>query len=173
MNTKLLRRIQKQILKEPRQFDMIGLFNTTLPWKIPNCGTAACIAGWALCLSKHVTPEIADRSGLATLINAQRLLRLRQSEATRLFFLEGWPEKFQGGKSPKTSQAKALAGWRMLALWWMQEPKRIRRNNCWRKVWESGAVAPMALGGCQWTHAEAACVRSSLSQSRLLQPISY
>ena len=46
----LLRKVQKQILLEPRQFDIQHWF-TMFPknvTRVPNCGTAACIAGWAI-----------------------------------------------------------------------------------------------------------------------------
>ena len=64
MNIRLLRRIQKQILKEPRQFHMEGLYTNNLPWKIPNCGTAACIFGWGIALKAELSPLQVDRSAL-------------------------------------------------------------------------------------------------------------
>lgn len=57
MNVKLLRRIIKAIKKEPGQFDMRSWF--TRQRGIPNCGTAACIGGWAVALTKRANPEKA------------------------------------------------------------------------------------------------------------------
>jgi hypothetical protein len=55
MNVKLLRKIQKHILEEPRRLDMdVVLVKDIDPasWRdAPPCGTVGCIAGWACALS--------------------------------------------------------------------------------------------------------------------------
>lgn len=58
MNVKLLRKVQKHILEEPRRIDM-GLWGAAQspvlgddPRYVPACGTAGCIAGWAIILSQ-------------------------------------------------------------------------------------------------------------------------
>ena len=61
MNTRLLRKIQKHILAEPKRFDMTDWVMRGKPGslleageqeiEVPKCGTVACIGGWACLLS--------------------------------------------------------------------------------------------------------------------------
>ena len=102
INVRLLRRVKARILAEPKQFVMDGwvteyvddqLFpDDDLPRKqIPNCGTAACIAGWTVALSDGVKPCDIDRNDdIST--RARKLIGTET--ATRLFFTPCWPEKF-------------------------------------------------------------------------------
>lgn len=113
MNTKLLRRIQKQILKEPRQFDMDFYFSEyhSLGVKIPRCGTAACIAGWAICLADKKTPQQADESLRMSpaRFRAQEHLGLTAEQCDRLFYQGGWPAPFKenyGGAKNATHAAR-------------------------------------------------------------------
>lgn len=107
MNVRLLRRIQKHILEEPRRFKMSGwvsIESKAVPeafdldvdgaphWKFAKCGTAACIGGWAAILgTSKDAAEIAlsDVGGLA-----EKLLDLTDVEAKRLFHVIYWPEQF-------------------------------------------------------------------------------
>lgn len=106
MNVKLLRKVQKHILEEPKRLQMwtyvklkghvgsnTGEDEITRPWA--KCGTAACIAGWA-CVLKH--GEIKAR-GLGALAhgNAAELLELNSEQANRLFLPDEWPEEFNKG----------------------------------------------------------------------------
>jgi hypothetical protein len=94
MNTKLLRRVQRQILKEPKQFQMLSLFTESIDKvHIPNCGTAASIAGWVGCLFKNRKPSKAPRNFDA--IEARIILGLDLRGANKLFFFCNWPEKFR------------------------------------------------------------------------------
>lgn len=104
MNIKLLRRIQKKILAEPRQFQMARLFAETIYRKsgkkspsIPNCGTAACIAGWAVCFGKRKNPRACENGGawLGDSVYAREMIELTESQKERLFFSHNWPLKFQ------------------------------------------------------------------------------
>ncbi len=92
MNIKLLRQVKRQILKEPRQFCMDNWFLTIgdVKWKIPNCGTAACIGGWAISLSSKLSPSEAQYNDKS----AYQVLGLTQSEGVRLFYESNWPERF-------------------------------------------------------------------------------
>lgn len=98
MNIKLLRRIQKQILKEPRQFQMGSYYARRLPGVelIPNCGTACCVAGWAVSLTMTCTPaEAARKSPKPLHPRAAVTLGLTSEEASRLFYMDGWPMNFR------------------------------------------------------------------------------
>lgn len=95
MNVRLLRRIQKQILKEPRQFQMWDVFSDHADdFAIPNCGTAACIAGWAITITSKTNPAKA-----ANIINSYRKagteLGLEEWQADMLFNFGRWPAQFQ------------------------------------------------------------------------------
>jgi hypothetical protein len=120
MNTKLLLRVKARILKEPKQFQMYAWFLNN-PTEIPNCGTAACIAGWVISLgTKHKPVDCAlmhkynedatkeTRIGLRNrrfsvtsgdhveAINAQamKLLDITKEQFVRLAHYHMWPEEF-------------------------------------------------------------------------------
>lgn len=62
LNTELLLKVKEQILKEPLQFIMGNWFQTKheiVQEPIPNCGTAACIAGWAIAIHNQMNPAKA------------------------------------------------------------------------------------------------------------------
>lgn len=112
MNVRLLRRIQKQILKEPRQFEMWGYFPLTLDTteKIPNCGTAACIAGWSICLTEKINPAVArDKSNRWNVWRrAKKALGIKEMQANSLFYDDNWPDNFKDGfKNSNTARKKA------------------------------------------------------------------
>lgn len=103
LNVRLLNRVKRQILKEPKQFQMDSYFDTAGHYsdtadKIPNCGTAACIAGWALALDKGITPEQAKGKVLnyrtLTGERADRILGARGA-GWKLFNDCAWPESFR------------------------------------------------------------------------------
>jgi hypothetical protein len=86
LNVKLLRKVKKHILEEPRRFFMWGVHQTGRPnkdtykadgshgrVKFPSCGTAACIAGWTCLLggekdnvSMSVANQLLGVGGIAT-----------------------------------------------------------------------------------------------------------
>lgn len=105
LNVRLLRRIKRHILEEPRRFFMEGIVATGEPGKqfpfsatyrdlaasVPSCGTAACIHGWTALLSGK-TPEQARKLSFAW---SERKLGLpRWFGDERLFFSSGWPRRF-------------------------------------------------------------------------------
>ena len=109
MNVQLLRRIQKRILKEPKQFCMGQWFNDDLGGiAIPNCGTAACIAGWAMTLhGGYKKPSLADNEYLRTgQVPGMYNLELNRKQSERLFYFDQWPVRF---KQKKVEGTKAFA----------------------------------------------------------------
>jgi len=109
MNIKLLKQIRKQILKEPKQFYMGEWFTTVTETHIPNCGTAACIGGWAIALAKKVNPAQAHDIFLRNTMLPEELLELECDEAERLFYTGNWPQEFTGGSTPAIKAKKAAA----------------------------------------------------------------
>jgi len=105
MNTRLLRRIQRAILARPDQFEMDWWFQRTLRLggkAIPasGCGTAACIAGWAIVLSqtkrlKHGDVQRADVRHTGSYCDTgKRLLKLDELQTELLFAVSAWPYRF-------------------------------------------------------------------------------
>jgi len=98
-NIKLAKQIQEQIRKEPRQFYMGYWFTNGYGDDIPNCGTTACIAGWALALSWGLNPRQAEartnRLKTPERDLACKKLRITQFQGTKLFFRESWPTRFK------------------------------------------------------------------------------
>jgi hypothetical protein len=102
-NVRLLRKIQKHIMAEPRRFCMDAYYfeaknradwleevdcHSDMAQSMPACKTAACIAGWAGLLSKDKHFLSVDRS--ADLLDISNPLTIRG-----LFFLSYWPEPFK------------------------------------------------------------------------------
>jgi hypothetical protein len=114
LNVKLLKRIQKAIKEEPRRLNM-NWWVTTDDEDAP-CGTSACIAGYAVILSripKQVTTKIwvsvAKRCEHSDFRHdSQKLLGLNGNQATRLFDETNWPEQFSDAYQ-KTSNRKKKA----------------------------------------------------------------
>lgn len=114
MNTRLLRRIQKHVLAEPRRLQMAEFVEKGAPGEriysdgmlteIPACGTTACIAGWACLLSN--AKRIRNYGS-----RAAKLLGITRVQGSILFFTSGWPdqlaERYQGA-STKAAQAEVL-----------------------------------------------------------------
>ena len=91
MNVELLQQVKAHILAEPDAFRMDT-------W---SCGTAHCIAGWALLLNdipiknprEHalVQETISDENPSSV---ARELLGLGFRQAQNLFFISAWPDAF-------------------------------------------------------------------------------
>jgi hypothetical protein len=100
LNVRLLRKIQRHILEEPKRFIMGDVIaqgepgeyveDCDLEWEMPRCGTTACIAGWALFLggarNNNSLGDAADLLGL-------NIPAIRDG-AGSLFYVGGWPKKF-------------------------------------------------------------------------------
>ena len=103
MNVKLLRRIAREIQKQPTAFDMRWLHTkdgAACNFTELDCGTAHCICGWAAVLLKNSDIQ-NNRIG-------HEVFGIDEWQASRLFFVRAWPDKFAQlyGKR-KTPQAKA------------------------------------------------------------------
>jgi len=99
MNVKLLRKVKKHILEEPKRFLMTSIdeygepgSDTGYGGKFAKCGTAACICGWAGILMGLKSDDIDFES-------AGELLGLDEGQQQRLFEPGMWPEEFVGGTS--------------------------------------------------------------------------
>lgn len=94
MNTQLLERIRDCILQNPESFEMLyfvdGDFYIDSDTGAPaECGTSACIAGWAVAIHdrvhlKSVEFQIRKR--------ATEVLGITDEQADRLFFTPNWPK---------------------------------------------------------------------------------
>lgn len=107
--SKLWPRIKKAIMKYPDQFEMTnwfsrrGLQGTYLNNReIGRCGTAACVAGWALHVANtnrnnQSIRETRDKLSLRIRWyeeEATRVLGLTYDQASRLFYAGQWPREF-------------------------------------------------------------------------------
>jgi hypothetical protein len=90
-NVELLLKVRAKIIEEPRQFDMSAWFERYVCWPVPNCGTTACIGGWAEAISKQKTPEECEGGW----ISPANTLKLTGEQASRLFHLQNWPAEFR------------------------------------------------------------------------------
>lgn len=90
MNTPLLYRVADAIVKHAEAFDMDHF----------ECGTTACIAGWAVRL--ELKSEIAPAPVCG---QARKLLQIGLKSSNRLFYLDGWPRNLE----VEHSQAKTPA----------------------------------------------------------------
>jgi hypothetical protein len=132
INEKLLRKVQQHILEEPKRFmmdDVIfkgepgeDIYDGGLCWGLPSCGTAACIGGWTLLLSKN--------SG-ADLSKAQKLLGLNEQQEETLFYVENWPGRFiKSWRKAKTPTARARVASKRIDQFlevWLEEERLIKR----------------------------------------------
>lgn len=126
MNIKLLKKIRREILRRPKQFNMNYWFRYS-PKEISHCGTSACIAGWALTFGQKTTKPIDAAKSLESEFGtafifqlgrwnanitkqAEELLELTELQAQKLFFHTEWPENFKKAYiHGKTSTARAKA----------------------------------------------------------------
>lgn len=121
MNVELLRKIQKHILAEPERFAMSWWCGTGDPGKpllddsfgesnidaliAPECGTVACIAGWAVLLSDGKDGIYSSRY-----IQERAWELLGEKAERRLFHTCKWPGKFANRyEKAKTRKGKAQA----------------------------------------------------------------
>jgi len=101
-SVQLLRKVKTQILREPKQFVMDHFFSDAqnlskldIPRAIPNCGTAACIAGWVTAISLRKSPRDTQMDATFASDYAQDILGLSNNEVLRLFYVASWPRKFE------------------------------------------------------------------------------
>lgn len=94
MNVELLEKIAEVIVNDPAHFDMNYFTHETA------CGTTHCIGGWAETISG--VHDYEDYSGATA-------LEMDGDQASRLFFADEWPERFQGEKDPWSPTPKQAA----------------------------------------------------------------
>lgn len=89
MNIELLRKIKAEIVAEPDAFRM----------DVWTCGTAHCIAGWAIQLSGLMFDPVIEEErpadtvgGRSAMDVAAELLHISDDEAMALFLVSGWPD---------------------------------------------------------------------------------
>jgi hypothetical protein len=96
MNIKLLNQIKEAITNEPRQFVMENFFY--VDEHIPNCGTACCIAGWAIAIHNNCNPVTAHSIAAKKLnyydAQAEEILNIPIDLGRSLFYIERWPMQF-------------------------------------------------------------------------------
>lgn len=125
LNVRLLRKIQRHILEEPRRFAMSisalhGEPGTALdnycfsdgdePGTFPACGTVGCLAGWANILTG------ARKGNEDSIARAAKQIGVKSTpswEDHPLFFAPNWPapfaRKYRKAKTPKTRAKIASA----------------------------------------------------------------
>lgn len=98
MNVKLLQQVKAHILEEPRRFFMSQYVMRDEPGalhnldgrrrKMPSCGTAACIGGWAVILTQGLDAPYGFQEGAWA-------AKISKAQANRLFLIHEWPERFR------------------------------------------------------------------------------
>ena len=83
MNVRLLRKVQRAIVANPEEYDQSSY-----------CGTACCIAGWAVRLNDKISSLNGRWPGEVS-AEAKSLLKLDTDQYERLCaFASGWPDKY-------------------------------------------------------------------------------
>lgn len=103
MNIPLLRRIQRQIKSSPEKLRM-----NKYATRIKGCGTAYCIAGWALKLSGYTEKKIRECDTAQT---ASQLLEIPPNDCTtkwKLFNINDWPRRYRTQDRSKELPALAV-----------------------------------------------------------------
>jgi len=101
MNVRLLRRIAKHILAEPKrlQMDFLRTPMEELPSNLrPPCGTACCIAGWGIVLSRMSDGfryHWPTYKGTPIGLGEMKVDALFDMPNSRLFYGRDWPEKIR------------------------------------------------------------------------------
>ena len=117
MNKTLLLRVRAAILAEPEKFDMSDYFKKS---DSSPCGTAACIAGWSIAISKRwkrlsngyplysTDTTTLGLSHWPAWLEAVKLLKINDEQAGKLFMAHAWPEPFRSSFAlRKTNKHKA------------------------------------------------------------------
>jgi hypothetical protein len=119
MNVELLRKVKEHILEEPRRLIMNswrvlanGMDKSSLARKagpnsfrgdggevveFANCGTAACISGWACIITGQKRVRDFKSRG-------RKILDLNEHQAERLFLPDSWPNEFYRAYEHANSQ---------------------------------------------------------------------
>jgi hypothetical protein len=102
MNVRLLRKIQKHILAEPKRVRMEVIATED------DCGTVGCIGGWAAILSNKKPDKFGDFKTACRLLGVPLPTTLCGIYQHQLFFTHNWPEKFRNAyQTAKTKRGEA------------------------------------------------------------------
>jgi hypothetical protein len=95
MNVELLQRVKAHILEDPNRYDQwIWIVDGLVPGEklvpagriVPECGTVACIAGWAIILGNpHSNTDLPGSWSFFIEHKATELLGISDSQASMLF----------------------------------------------------------------------------------------
>ena len=113
MNTSLLLKVKRAILRHPKNVDMGSWFNHKDD--IAPCGTTGCLGGWVVALGsiRKLRSLVPGRHGISfTEDKAMALLDINEDQAGDLFSLQGWPIHIRQAYCESHSrerQAKAMA----------------------------------------------------------------
>jgi hypothetical protein len=104
MNVKLLRKIQKHILAEPARYEQNAIITIGAPGAMcvaanrlyPQCGTIACIGGWAILLTAKRRLKTSRYS--LNYLTLGKLLGVKKSQIAKLVsytdYATEWPDHF-------------------------------------------------------------------------------
>lgn len=118
MNVKLLRKVQKFLLDEPRRFDMSNWIVDSDSYeanvlKPPPCGTMCCIGGAAIVIHDKIKLNHTGRDNFQYSIfdKAIGTLELSRGQGENLFAYANWPGKFaKAYVAAKTPLQRAKVG---------------------------------------------------------------
>lgn len=115
MNIKLLRKIRRQILRTPRQFNILVyhakdqkcVYSSirAYPFSQEECGSVHCIAGWAQIFSGRFDGTFSGAI-------ARQVLELEYEQSLKLFHISWWPENLRRqyyDATTNTQKAKVAA----------------------------------------------------------------
>jgi len=123
---KLLQKVKAAILKEPKQFVMGNWYkerpDSDMEYDtIPNCGTAACIGGWAVAIAAGVNPREASNIDVdiecqaIKLLGFEKALPFKNDLTDSLFYTDTWPLEMRRAweTTPTTTGRAKLAARRI------------------------------------------------------------
>lgn len=99
MNVELFEKIKTHVREEPKRLYMgdwvmrkLPSLDDNRPDFFPECGTVACMAGWAVLLNTPLDP-LYVRSYLVE-SQARKALDIDGEQASGLFYVGNWPKEF-------------------------------------------------------------------------------
>jgi hypothetical protein len=116
MNVKLLRKVKRLILAEPKRFDMDTFGRRRDPKandNAPRCGTVGCIAGWAVILTKRIPRNPKAEMPTIDHNDGMEALNISDGEAKLLFYAVEWPEKFSAYVADGSEKSAKIAAQRI------------------------------------------------------------
>ena len=114
LNIKLLRKVQRAILREPKRYAQQAYTKENLSIEDQSqyvCNTVGCIAGWAVAIDRGLLDNLGELSTIPISLEAENLLGLRNYENYRLFHTRDWPNAFSFFLSRYQSEALRGPHW--------------------------------------------------------------